>query len=83
VTEFHELSAGDAWDVHVTASGEVMTRFPVPVKETATKRLFLKATELHALSAADDREVHVIPLGDVMTRFPMPELDTATKRLFP
>lgn len=64
-------------------SGLVMTRFPVPVRDTATKVPLPHATDIHPLATAADREVHVIPSGLVMTRLPAPKSATATKVPFP
>ena len=57
---------------------DVITRFPVPVTETAANRPFPYVTPYQLLSAADDLDVHVTPSGLVITRLPVPVMDTAT-----
>ena len=61
----------------------VITWFPVPLRDTATKRPAPYVTELHKLSAAEVPLFQVIPSGLVITRFPVPSVDTATKRPAP
>src|SRR3989344_6110522 len=64
-------------------SGEVMTRFPVPVFDTATNRPLPYVMLYQSLSATLVRDVQVMPSGEVMTRFPVPVIDTATNKPLP
>ena len=59
-------------------SGEVITRLPVPVMDTATNRLNSAAHTIasHWFAAAAERAVQVVPLGEVITLF-VPSSDTA------
>ena len=72
--ERKSLFAADVLEVQVIPSGEVITRFPVPLLETAQNKpaSFDHATPNQLLSAADVLEVQVIPSGEVITRFPVP-----------
>jgi phage gp36-like protein len=67
-------------DVQLIPSGLVITRFPVPVVETATNRPNSadQQTPCQKLSTALDLDVQLIPSGLVITRFPVPLPDTAT-----
>ncbi|QGT54575.1 hypothetical protein b3_0335 [Synechococcus phage B3] len=62
------LSAADVPAVHVTPSGDVMTRLPVPNRATAhnNPKDLEKHTEAQLLSIVA-LVVHVTPSGDVMT----------------
>ena len=66
--------------VHVTPSGEVMTRLLTPPKATAAKIPSSgdQVMSTHELATASACAVHVIPSGEVMTRF-VPSVDTAAK----
>ena len=70
----HWLSAGEVRVIHVIPSDEVMTRLPVPVQATATKRP--RSGDQHTLyqllSTADVLAVQVIPSGEVITLLPVP-----------
>ena len=56
-----------------------MTRFPVPLFDTAqnSRSSGAQQTEFQLLSAAEVRDVQVIPSGLVMTRLPVPVFETA------
>ena len=65
MTEVHALSAAEVRLVQVIPSGLVITRFPVPFADTATKSPAPYVTEVHALSAADVLLDHASgPLAD-------------------
>ena len=88
MTEYHWLSAGDVPNVQLIPSVLVITRLPVPLVATATKRPLAYVTDRHAGSVPAPgtgvvRLVHVTPSGLVMTRFPVPIWATATNRPFP
>ena len=72
MTEDQPLSAAEIRGVQVIPSGLVMTRFPIPLLDTATKSPFPYATEFHELAAAAVLNVHVIPSGLVITRSYVP-----------
>jgi hypothetical protein len=61
----------------------VITRFPVPVPDTAANmpNSGLHVTPLHSLSAGDAWDTQFTPSTDVMIRSPVPLLDTATNIL--
>lgn len=67
--------------VHVIPFGDVITRFPVPLKATATKsdNSLAHVTLNQLLSSALAWVVQLIPSADVITRLPVPLEDTATK----
>ena len=77
--------SGGLWPmVHAIPSGLVITRFPVPSIETATKRPFPQVTLDHWLSAALAWLLHDMPaFPDVWTLFPSPVFATATNVPFP
>ena len=83
MTDFHELLAAEVRVVQLIPSVLVMTRLPVPVVATATKRPSPFVTDCQSLLAAEVPLVQVMPLGLVMTRLPVPEAATATKRPLP
>ena len=60
-------------------SGLVITRFPVPLFDTATNKDNLPAQQMlvHWLSTGVVRVVHVIPSGLVIARLPVPDDATA------
>jgi hypothetical protein len=65
------------------ASGDVITRLPVPLIETATNIPLPYARETQELVAAALCDVQVIPSGDVMTRSPIPSNATTTNNPLP
>ncbi len=68
-------------------SGEVITRFPVPVNDVATNnRPPAGPPQVNPdqdRAAADVRLVHARPSGDVITRLPVPEVAMATNNSAP
>ena len=73
-TAVHPASEAEDCAVHVTPSTEVITRFPVPVLDTATNRCCPtgppQATEFHAfhwIAAGTDTADHDTPSVEVIT----------------
>lgn len=76
------LSAALVRSVHVTPSGEVMTRLPVPVIDTAQNRPSSgdQHMDRQSLSAGVTCAVQVMPSGEVITLLPVPVIETAANK---